>query len=223
MEILRLIVTGAPGVGKSTFIRSISELEVVNPNCKPTDGSASLGKKTAATFDFGRLKFSPDIVMHLYGPPGQASFDFMWNLLTHRAHACIMLLAAHRPGEFSYSRRLLSFLKQRVNVPVIIGLTHIDHPEAWSMENVTLALGCKDAEKSPPVVLVNPMEKASVAQALTVLVEHLKQISQCAKRQLPSNLGGKISQPDNNNLNTLPMICNHEQAVGGELVLVSRN
>ncbi|AFZ17163.1 GTP-binding protein [Allocoleopsis franciscana] len=221
MEILRLIVTGAPGVGKSTFIRSISELEVVNPNRKATERMTLLEKETTATFDFGRLKFSPDIVMHLYGPPGQAGFDFMWDLLTHRAHACIMLLAAHRPGEFSYSRRLLSFLKQRVNVPVIIGLTHIDHPEAWSMENVILALGCRDGKISPPVVLVNPMEKASVAQTLTVLVEHLTQISQCLTLQSLSNHSGRISQTQNNNWNTIPMVCSSEQAVGGELLLVS--
>lgn len=182
MEILRLIVTGAPGVGKSTFIRSISELEAANP--KPT-GMASPHKGPATPLDFGRLKFNPDIVMHLYGPPGQAGFDFMWNLLTYRAHACIMLLAAHQPKEFSFSRRLLSFMKQRVNVPVVVGLTHMDHPSAWSVENVALALGCTDNSRDVPIIAVNPMEKASVALVLMALVEHLRHIEHLPRTQAP--------------------------------------
>ncbi|HEY9831782.1 MAG TPA: GTPase [Stenomitos sp.] len=223
MEILRLIVTGAPGVGKSTFIRSISELEIANPNRQATQRHALLEKETTATFDFGRLKFSPDIIMHLYGPPGQASFDFMWDLLTHRAHACIMLLAAHRPGEFSYSRRLLSFLKQRVNVSVIIGLTHMDHREAWSIENVTLALGCKEGKNSPPIISVNPMEKASVAQVLTVLVDHLKETWQLFPKQPSPDPDWKISSSSSDNCNALSLVSRSEQAVGGDLVLISRN
>lgn len=223
MEILRLIVTGAPGVGKSTFIRSISELEAVNPNPKARDGAQLPSKETTATFDFGRLKFSPDIVMHLYGPPGQAGFDFMWDLLTQRSHACIMLLAAHRPGEFSYSRRLLSFLMQRVNVPVIIGLTHIEHPEAWSVENVSLALGCRDDKSCPPVILVNPTQKASVVQALTVLVQHLKQVSQSTRMQSLSNFTKRTSHNSINQWSAFPLVCSTEPAVGGELAFVSGN
>lgn len=175
MEILRLIVTGAPGVGKSTFIRSISELEVANTNPKSTNRVGLFEQETTTKLDFGRFKFNPDIVMHLYGPPGQAGFEFLWDLVTYRAHACIMLLAAHRPKEFFYSRRLLSFLKLRVNVPVIIGLTHMDSPKAWSVENITLALGCTDERNSPLIIPVNPKEKESVAQTLTVLVQHLSQ------------------------------------------------
>jgi signal recognition particle receptor subunit beta len=222
MEILRLIVTGAPEVGKSTFIHSISELEAVNPNHQTSNDIAVLEKGKTATFDFGRLKVSPDIVMHLYGPPGQAGFDFMWDLLTHRAHACIMLLAAHRPREFSYSRRLLTFLRQRVNVPVIIGLTHMDHPHAWSVENITLALGYIDKKCHPPIIPVNPKDRASVIQVLTVLVEHLTLSTQCPKLQSSSELGGRTSHNFINNWKAIPADCNPEQVVGGECVFVSR-
>lgn len=186
MEILRLIVTGAPGVGKSTFIRSISELETANTNSKSINQVGLFEQDATTKLDFGRFKFNPDIVMHLYGPPGQAGFEFLWDLVTHRAHACIMLLAAHRPKEFFYSRRLLSFLKLRVNVPVIIGLTHMEYPTAWSVENITLALGCTDEKNSPPIIPVNPKQKDSVAQSLTVLVQHLSQTSLVVHSQLLS-------------------------------------
>jgi uncharacterized protein len=220
MEILRLIVTGAPGVGKSTFIRSISELEVVNTNRKTTDGVALFEKETTSTLDFGRFKFNPDMVMHLYGPPGQAGFEFLWQLLTHRAHACIMLLAAHRPREFFYSRRLLSFLMLRMNVPVIIGLTHTDHPDAWSVENVTLALGFMGESNTPPIIPVNSTQKASVAQILTVLVEHLIETSPSLKREPSLDRDWRTPHSLLNNQKVNSAVSNAEQVTEDELVML---
>lgn len=219
MEILRLIVTGAPGVGKSTFIRSISELEVANTNPKSTNGGGLFEQETTTKLDFGRFKFNPDIVMHLYGPPGQAGFEFLWDMVTHRAHACIMLLAAHQPREFFYSRRLLSFLKLRVNVPVIIGLTHMDSPKAWSVENITLALGCTDEKNSPPIIPVNPKEKASVAQALTVLVEHLSQSSSFMHSQSPPVNNWNNSQHSIQTWTGIASVSRAEKSEESELVV----
>jgi len=100
MEVMRLIVTGTVGAGKSTFIRAVSEIEVVDTDTRATDETALLKKKTTVAFDFGRLQFGPDMALHLYGTPGQTRFDFMWDLLIHKAHAYIVLVAAHRPREF---------------------------------------------------------------------------------------------------------------------------
>lgn len=74
---MRLIVTGTVGAGKSTFIRSISEIDVVDTDTLATDETALLKQKTTVALDFGRLQFSPDMALHLYGTPGQSRFDFM--------------------------------------------------------------------------------------------------------------------------------------------------
>ncbi|MBW4423198.1 MAG: ATP/GTP-binding protein [Nostoc desertorum CM1-VF14] len=177
MENMRLIVTGTVGAGKSTFIRSISEIEVVDTDTRATDETALLKARTTVALDFGRLQFSPDMAVHLYGTPGQSRFDFMWDILIHKAEAYILLVAAHRPGEFRQARKILAFMNQRVNIPMIIGLTHTDCSGAWSEEDVLLALGFLAENNRPPIVKVNPTQRDSVAEAVIILVQHLMQKS----------------------------------------------
>jgi uncharacterized protein len=172
MEIMRLVVTGPVGAGKSTFIRSVSEIEVVDTDRRATDETAQLKHKTTVAFDFGRLQFGPTMALHLYGTPGQDRFDFMWDILIRKAHAYIVLVAAHRPHEFRYARRLLSFMQQRSQAPLIIGLTHQDLPDAWSADNVILALGYVQGKQPPPIVIVDANDRQSVAQAVVSLVKH---------------------------------------------------
>ena len=175
MEIMRLVVTGPVGAGKSTFIRSVSEIAVVDTDRRATDETALLKQKTTVAFDFGRLSFGPEMALHLYGTPGQSRFDFMWDILIQKAHAYILLVAAHRPSEFIDARRIRAFMRQRSPVPMIIGLTHTDRPEAWDLENAAIALGYLSATRRPPIITVDPTETASVAQAVITLVQHSMQ------------------------------------------------
>lgn len=174
---MRLVVTGTMGAGKSTFIRSVSEIEVVDTDRAATDETALLKEKTTVAFDFGRLQFGDDMALHLYGTPGQTRFDFMWDILIRKAHAYILLVAAHRPIEFRYGRRIANFMNQRMQIPMIVGLTHTDCPGAWSEENIALALGYTDQHNRPPFVTVNATETSSVAQAVITLVQHYIQCS----------------------------------------------
>jgi signal recognition particle receptor subunit beta len=174
MEIMRLVVTGPVGAGKSTFIRSISEIEVVDTDRIATDETKDLKQKTTVALDFGKLQFGPDMAVHIYGTPGQSRFDFMWDILIRKANAYILLLAAHRPHEFRHARRILTFMNQRAKIPMIIGLTHVDCENAWSAENIAIALGYgANTKNHPPMVNVNANESESVIQALMTLLEQL--------------------------------------------------
>ncbi|MGB3691213.1 MAG: ATP/GTP-binding protein [Spirulinaceae cyanobacterium] len=175
MEIMRLVVTGPVGAGKSSFIRSVSEIEVVDTDRKATDETTNLKPQTTVAFDFGRLQFGLDMALHLYGTPGQVRFNFMWDILIRKAHAYIILVAAHRPNEFRYARRIMSFMNQRAQVPMIIGITHGDCQGAWQEENIAVALGFLDESKRPLIIKVNANESASVAQAIIALVQQLRQ------------------------------------------------
>ncbi|AFZ58048.1 ATP/GTP-binding protein [Anabaena cylindrica FACHB-243] len=179
MEIMRLVVTGTVAAGKSTFIRSVSEIEVVDTDTRATDETALLKQRTTVAFDFGRLQFGQEMALHLYGTPGQSRFDFMWDILIRKAHAYILLVAAHRPGEFRQARKIITFMTQRMQIPMIIGLTHTDCPGAWSQEDVFFALGYMDDKNRPPIVNVNATQTASVAEAVIALVEQLMQKNYC--------------------------------------------
>ena len=172
MEIMRLVVTGTVGAGKSTFIRSASEIEVVDTDRKATDEVAGMKQNTTVSMDFGTLQFGEDMALHIYGTPGQIRFDFMWEILIERAHAYVLLIAAHRPGEFHHARRIMNFMNQRSHVPMIIGITHGDCEGAWGNEDIALALGYQESTQRPPIVSVNADEEESVIDALVALVEH---------------------------------------------------
>jgi hypothetical protein len=173
MNIIRIVVTGSVGAGKTSLIRTISEIEVVDTDKRTTDETAELKANTTVALDFGRLNFAPNQSLHLYGTPGQIRFDFMWDILIRKAHAYILLVNAHRPQDFRHGRRILNFMKQRVKIPMLIGVTHMDYPDAWEIEDIAIALGLLDEANKPPLIAVNATERASVFQALIALVEQL--------------------------------------------------
>jgi uncharacterized protein len=172
MEIMNLVITGTVGAGKTTFIRSVSEIEVVDTDRKATDEVANTKQSTTVAMDFGTLQFGEEMALHIYGTPGQVRFDFMWEILIDRAHAYVLLIAAHRPSEFHHARRIMNFMNRRAQIPMLIGITHSDCEGAWSSEDIALALGYQDITQQPPIALVNAEDGESVAMSLVALVEH---------------------------------------------------
>jgi uncharacterized protein len=172
MEIMNLVVTGTVGAGKTTFIRSVSEIEVVDTDRKATDEVSDLKQNTTVAMDFGTLQFGDEMALHIYGTPGQVRFDFMWEILIERAHAYVLLIAAHRPSEFHHARRIMNFMNRRAHIPMMIGITHSDCEGAWKSEDIALSLGYQDITQQPPIVLVNAEDGESVAMSLVALVEH---------------------------------------------------
>ncbi|NEP14573.1 MAG: GTPase [Symploca sp. SIO2C1] len=173
MKNMRLVVTGTVGAGKSTFVRTASEIEVVQIERTVTDEISIDKEETTVAFDFGKVTFGPDIDLHIYGTPGQSRFDFMWDILIQDAQTYILLVAAHRPNDFPYARSILSFMEQRVEIPMIIGLTHMDCSGALSSEEITLQLGYVSESNRPPIVTVNPNLRTSVLSTLMTSMELL--------------------------------------------------
>ncbi|MFN3678806.1 GTP-binding protein [Thermosynechococcus sp.] len=171
MEIMRIVITGPVGAGKSTFIRTISEIEPVETDRRATDEVASWKAKTTVAMDFGRLQFGPNVALHLYGTPGQERFDFMWDILIRKAHAFILLVSSHRPQDFRAARRILAFMRHRAKIPMLIGLSHADNPNAWAPEDIAIALGYLSPHNRPPMVQVNALDQRSVATAMMHLIE----------------------------------------------------
>lgn len=177
---MRIVVAGTVGSGKTTFVRTVSEIDVVDTDRTPTDLVATMKDSTTVGMDFGKVTLNPEMVLHLYGTPGQLRFDFMWELLISKAHAYVLLVAAHRPEEFAAARQILWFLKDQVQIPLILGVTHTDCDAAWSIKDVGYAMGFQEGEDSLPVVAVNANLRESVVNALIVLIEHYMAQTQVA-------------------------------------------
>jgi uncharacterized protein len=175
MEKLQIAITGAVGAGKTSFIRAISEIDVVDTERRATDETALLKSTTTVALDFGRVTLNSGQILYLYGTPGQFRFDFMWDIVIRKVDAYILLVDAHSPQYFRHSKRILSFMRQRTKIPMIIGLTHADCENAWQQDDIALALGMPQSSDRPIFVSVRADKANSVAKCLVVLVEQLIQ------------------------------------------------
>jgi uncharacterized protein len=112
-NLLKIVVTGPVGAGKTTFIRTISEIDVVDTDRKPTDETAQMKSGTTVAMDFGRITLDGDMWVQIYGTPGQSRFDFMWDILIQGTHGYILLVPAHLPGSMRAARSIKTFMQQR--------------------------------------------------------------------------------------------------------------
>jgi len=169
MKTLRAVVAGPVSSGKSTFVKTASENNLIETERLSTDSTSLLKPQTTVAFDFSRLILSPEMEVHIYGTPGQSRFDFMWDLLIKRAEGYILLVAAHRPDDLPSAREILVYMDQRAQIPMIFGLTHTDCPNASSVAEIIDALDYLDKEKPPIVMTVEPMNRTSVLKVIMKL------------------------------------------------------
>lgn len=164
MKPLKLVVSGPVGAGKTTFIRALSEIPVVE-----TDELASeaIGKaKTTVALDYGLVTLD-ELPVHLFGTPGQARFDFMWDVLVEGALGFILLVAGDQPSAFASARQILEYLTSRHPVPFIVGVTRQDLPRVWQPDEVADWFGLP----APQVVGVNATSPTSAVKLLMRMLE----------------------------------------------------
>lgn len=167
MKVLRIVVTGNVGAGKTTFIRTISETEVINTDKRATDETAKLKPQTTVAMDFGTVALSNKDSLHLYGTPGQARFEFMRDILIENAEACIVLANATREADLLYARSVVELIETQLQIPYIVGLTHTDSTSK-KLSDITAL------EALAPTTPVNPTDRVSIKTVLIKLLERLE-------------------------------------------------
>ena len=181
---LKIVVSGPVGAGKTSFIRSLSVIDVIETE---EISSEDIGKEmTTVAFDFGILS-ADDTVVHLYGTPGQDRFDFMWEVLCEGALGLILLVPGDRPEDYRHARDILEFVTSRIPVPFIVGVTRQDLGRAWAPEDVAayfeLALSS--------VVSVNATQQESATEAVAALLRAIEVEAQAAQEVS----GARLSAP----------------------------
>ena len=93
---VKIVVTGPFAAGKTTLIRTISEISVLSTEKDVTDETRSRKTETTVAMDFGRITIDSDLVLYLFGTPGQERFDFMWDVLGEGMLGFVLLVDGER-------------------------------------------------------------------------------------------------------------------------------
>jgi hypothetical protein len=167
MQTVKMVITGPFSAGKTQFIRSISEIDVVQTERRITNPDEHHKASTTVAMDFGRITVDEDLVLYLFGTPGQRRFDFMWEILSEGMLGFIVLVDSAAPETFLEARRILDTFRQYAPTPYVVAANKQDHPDAWEPADLRIALRIDSAVKLVPCVAI---DKESVKNVLLELL-----------------------------------------------------
>ncbi|MBN1315858.1 MAG: ATP/GTP-binding protein [Anaerolineales bacterium] len=167
MQAVKMVVTGPFSAGKTEFIRSVSEISVVQTERKITSPNEQIKATTTVAMDFGRITVDEDLVLYLFGTPGQRRFDFMWEILSEGMLGFIVIVDSVRPETFREARQILDTFRNYAPTPYVVAANKQDHPEAWDPEDLRIVLRIDPKIKLLPCVA---LDKESVKKVLLELL-----------------------------------------------------
>jgi signal recognition particle receptor subunit beta len=171
---VKILVAGAFGVGKSTAIDAVSEIQVLTTEAVMTEASSAHddlsavpGKSTTTVMmDYGRLTLGQDLQLYLFGTPGQARFWFLWDDLSRGAIGAIVLVDTRRLAD---AFAALNYFEERGDIPYLVAVNTFDGLLSHPLDEVRDALALAPYI---PLLAIDARENDHVLSALTDLIDH---------------------------------------------------
>lgn len=170
----KIVIAGGFGVGKTTMVSSISEVpplrteELLTNAGVAIDDLSGVDRKitTTVALDFGRITIDPELVVYLFGTPGQDRFWFLWDELSRGALGAVILAD---PRRLASSFAAVDYFERR-QLPFVVGVNCFEGGPHYTTEEVRDAL---DLEHDLPIQMCDARERESAKDLLLILVEHL--------------------------------------------------
>jgi signal recognition particle receptor subunit beta len=182
---VKLLIAGGIGAGKTTLVRAVTEIrslhteELLSTHGGDIELLTGEENKTTTTvaLDFGRITIDDDIVLYLFGTPGQERFWFMWDELAYGAVGVVILADTRRLAECFPA---VDFFELR-GIPFVVAVNDFDGAPRFHPEAVRVAL---DLDPEVPVLSCDAREGTSCRDVLVELVEHARETVEAAQAAL---------------------------------------
>ena len=170
MLTVKMVVTGPFSAGKTEFVKTVSEIDVVSTERGISAEEERIKQSTTVAMDFGRITVDDSLVLFLFGTPGQKRFDFMWEILSEGMLGFIVMVDSTRPETFREASNVLNAFRSFSPTPYVIAANKQDMEDAWDLDDMRIALRLDEGDQLVPCVA---QDKESVKQVLLVLLENI--------------------------------------------------
>jgi signal recognition particle receptor subunit beta len=166
-QAVKVVVTGPFAAGKTTLIRTISEITVLSTERDISDETRSRKNETTVAMDFGRITIDRELVLYLFGTPGQERFDFMWEILGEGMLGYVLLVDAEREDSLAEAIGILAAFRKMARVPFVVALNRAEDLDPKLEERMRDVL---ELAPDVPVLAVDATNKESVKAVLLALL-----------------------------------------------------
>jgi len=172
---VKMVVTGPFNSGKTNFIQSVSEIDVVSTERKISSAAERVKDQTTVAMDFGRITVDNELVLYLFGTPGQKRFDFMWEILSEGMLGFVVMVDSTRPETFREAKSILETFRAYAPTPYVVAANKQDAPDAWELDDLRIALRLDPAIKLLPCVATDKEKvKAVLLELLYAILAEME-------------------------------------------------